>query len=51
MQKTQFLKLKNSLLEIEKDFMELKDRELKDREVKIKGEIEELFIQTIIVYK
>ena len=30
----QFLKVKNSLLELEKDFMELKDRELKDREEK-----------------
>ena len=26
---------KNSLLELEKDFIELKDRELKDRELKI----------------
>ena len=34
-QKNQFLKVKNSLLELEKDFIELKDRELKDREVKI----------------
>ena len=43
MQNNQFLKVKNNLLESEKDFMELKDRELKDREEKIKGEIEELF--------
>ena len=43
MQNDQFLKVKNSLLESEKDFMELKDRELKDTEEKIKGEIEELF--------
>ena len=28
---------------MEKDFIELKNRELKDREVKIKREIEELF--------
>ena len=34
--KNQILKVKNSLLELEKDFIELKDRELKDREVKIK---------------
>ena len=27
----QFLKVGNSLLELEKDFMELKDRELKDK--------------------
>ena len=39
----QFLKVKNSLLELEKYFVELKDIELKDRELKIKGEIEELF--------
>ena len=37
--KNQFLKVKNSLLELEKDFIELKDRELKDREVKVKREI------------
>ena len=43
MQNNQFLKVKNNLLESEKDFMELKDRELKDTEEKIKGEIEELF--------
>ena len=39
MRKKQFLKVKNSLLELEKDFVELKDRELKDREVKIEREI------------
>ena len=31
MQNNQFLKVKNSLLGLEKDFMELKDRELKSR--------------------
>ena len=31
MQKNQFLKVKNSLLKLEKDFMELKYRKLKDR--------------------
>ena len=36
MQKNQFLKAKNSLLELEEGFRVLKDRELKDREVKIK---------------
>ena len=35
MQENQFLKIKNSLLELEKAFVKLKDRELKDREVKI----------------
>ena len=49
MQKNQFLKVKNSLLEVEKDFLELKDRELKDKQVKIKREIEELFFKQIIV--
>ena len=47
--KKQFLKVKNDLLELEKDFIELKDRELKDREVKIKREIEELFFKPIIL--
>ena len=47
--KNQFLKVKNDLLELEKDFIELKDRELKGREVKIKREIEELFFKPIIV--
>ena len=42
MRKKQFLKVKNSLSELEKYFIELKDRELKDREVKIKREIGEL---------
>ena len=49
MQKNQFLKVKNSLLESEKYFIELKDTELKDREVKIKRKIEELFFKPIIV--
>ena len=31
MQNYQFLKVKNSLLELENDFIGLKDRELKDR--------------------
>ena len=49
MQKIQFLKVKNSLLELEKDFIELKDIKLKDREVKIKREIKGLFFKSIIV--
>ena len=32
MRKNQFLKVKNSILELEKGFIESKDRELKDRE-------------------
>ena len=35
MRENQFLKVKNSLLELEKDFIELKDIELKDRKAKI----------------
>ena len=49
MQKNQSLKVKNSLLELEKYFVELKDIELKDREVKIKRGIEKLFLKPIIV--
>ena len=41
MQKNQFLKAKNGLLELEKDSIKLKDIELKDREVKTKREIGE----------
>ena len=36
MQKNQFLKVNNSLLELEKYFMELEDRELRDREINVK---------------
>ena len=49
MWKNQFLNEKNSLLELEKDFIKLKDKELKEREVKIKREIEELFFKLIVV--
>ena len=49
MQKNQLLKVKNNLLELGKDFIELKDKELKDRELTIKREIEELFFKPIIV--
>ena len=41
--------VKNSLLEIEKDFIELKDRELKGRDKNIRREIEGLFFKLIIV--
>ena len=44
MQKSPFLKVKKSLLESEKDFIELKARE-----VKMKWEIEELFFRPTIV--
>ena len=39
MQNKQFLKVKNSLLELEKDFIGLTDIELEDREVEIKREM------------
>ena len=48
-QKNQFLKVKNSILELGKDFIELKDRDLKDREVKIERKIEEIFFKSITV--
>ena len=47
----QFLKVKSSLLDLEKDFKELKDEELKDGEEKIKREREELFYKIVIVSK
>ena len=43
--------VKNSLLQLEKDFTELNDIELKDRETKIKREIEKLFLKPIFVSK
>ena len=46
MQNNQFLKIRNSLFELETDFIELKDRE-----VKIKGETEEPSFKPIIVYR
>ena len=48
-QENQFLKVKNSLLELEKYFMELKSRELNDIEAQDKREIEELLFKLIIV--
>ena len=42
MRKNQFLKVKNSLLELKKDLIELKDRALK-----IKREIEELYLNQL----
>ena len=49
MQKNQFLKIDDNVLELEKNFVELKGRELKDREVKTKKEIKVLFFKPIIV--
>ena len=48
MQKSQFVKVKKSLLELQKDFLELKDRELKDREVKTKRQTEEPFLNQLL---
>ena len=44
MRKNKFLKVKNSLLELENYFIEFKDRE-----IKLKREIEELFFKPDIV--
>ena len=49
MKENKFLKIKHSLLELEKDFIEWKDTESKEREVKTKRGIEELFLKLIIV--
>ena len=48
-QKNLILKVKNGLVELEQDFIELKNRELRDREVKIKRELEKLYFKPIIV--
>ena len=48
MQKNQFLMIKTSPLELEKDFIESKERELKDREVKIKRKLKELFLNGLL---
>ena len=49
MPKKQFSEVKNKHLELQKDFIKLKDRELKDREVKIKREIK-IYYCPIIVF-
>ena len=49
MQKNQFLKVENSLLELVKNFIELEERELNSRDVKVKIQIEELFFKPIVV--
>ena len=46
-QRSRFLKVKNELLKLENDFIELKD--LKDKDIKIKRKTENLFFQPIIV--
>ena len=49
MQKNQFLKVENSLLELVKNFIKLEERELNSRDVKVKIQIEELFFKPIVV--
>ena len=44
MQKKQHLKVKNSLLKLDKRCMEEKDWQLKEIEIRIKREIEELLL-------
>ena len=49
MRKNQLFKGKTQILELEKDFIDLKDIELKDREIRIDRDIEELFFKAIYV--
>ena len=49
MQKNQILRVKNNLLDLEIDIIDLKDIGLRDREIKIKREIEELFFKPILL--
>ena len=51
MQNYQFLKVKNSLLEFEKDFIQLKDKESKIRKEKLERDIKGLFHKPLIVSK
>ena len=48
MQRNKFLKVKSSLSELEKDVIEIKDRELKDRELKIRRKIEESCLDQLL---
>ena len=48
MGKNQSLKVKNNLLQLEKDFTEQEDIELNYREVKIKREIKELLSNQLL---
>ena len=47
--KNSIIKIKKNVLELERDFKELKDRELRDREIKLRKEIKELFFKSINV--
>ena len=46
--RTNIVKVQNSLLGLEKDFIGLKDSESKDRKVRIKRKIEELFLNQLL---
>ena len=48
MRRANIVKVQNSLLELEKDFIGLKDCESKDRKVRIKRKIEELFLNQLL---
>ena len=48
MRRTNIVKVQNSILELEKDFIGLKDSESKDRKVRIKRKIEELFLNQLL---
>ena len=50
MRNNQFLKVKNSLLQLEKNFMELKGRELKDKKIKKKRQ-KNYFISQLLCRK
>ena len=43
-----FLRVSNIILELEKDFVELKHKKLKGKDVKIKREVEELFFDRML---
>ena len=49
MPKSKFWKVRINLLELEKDFIELKEREMKGRKGKTKWEIEELVFEPSMV--
>ena len=50
MRKKRIMKVKYGLLELEKCFKELKDREWKHRVIKIKKEMEELFFRSMYLW-
>ena len=48
MQENKVLRTRNSILDLEKFFIKLKDRELKERAVKIKRLIKDLFLNQLL---